>query len=84
MQPPQAPTSAGGANTQAAMEANMKMMQYMMPAMMGIFALFYSSAFTLYMFTSSAFTTAFQFIFNLVAKAKDKREEEKRLENTYK
>lgn len=83
MQPPSAP-SAGGAETQAAMEANMKMMQYMMPAMMGIFAIFYSSAFTLYMFTSSVFSTVFQFVYNLVAKAKDKRNEEIRLKTTYK
>ena len=43
-------------------------MQYVMPIMMGVFALFYSGAFALYMFTSSLCAILFQLTFNLIAK----------------
>lgn len=85
VQPP-APTQANGqgGDTQNAMQANMKMMQYMMPIMFGVLAILYSSTFTIYMVTSSLFTTVFQLVYNVVADRMDKREENKRLETTYK
>lgn len=60
------------------MQSNMKMMQYFMPLMIGVFALFYSAAFALYTFTSSLVSVVFQLVFALVGKILDKREENKR------
>ena len=48
-------------------QGSMKMMQYMMPVMMGVFALLYSGAFTIYMFVSSLMAILFQLTFNLIA-----------------
>jgi YidC/Oxa1 family membrane protein insertase len=62
----QPPTSAAGG------AASQKMMQYMMPALMGIFSLLYSSAFTLYIFVGAVFTIAFQLVYNLIAALYDK------------
>lgn len=59
---------------------SMKAMQYMMPIMMGVFALLYSGAFALYMFTSSLTAILFQLTFNLFAKIADRKEE---VENPY-
>lgn len=83
VQPP-APPSANGQDMQGAMQANMKMMQYFMPIMLGVFAVLYSTAFTIYMVVSNIFTTLFQLFYNMVAKRNDKRAEEKRLATTYK
>lgn len=58
-------------------EASAKMMTYLMPLMMGIFSLFYSAAFTIYMFTNSLITVLINVIFNLCAKRKDEAEEQK-------
>lgn len=58
-------------------QQSMKMMQYMMPLMMGVFALLYSGAFALYMFTSSFVAILFQLSFNLIAKLVDKSREKK-------
>lgn len=55
-----------------AQQQSMKMMQYFMPIMMGVFAIFYSGAFALYMFTSSLCAILFQGAFNLIAKLVDK------------
>lgn len=55
-----------------AQQKSMKMMQYMMPIMMGVFAIFYSGAFALYMFTSSLCAILFQGAFTLVTKLIDK------------
>lgn len=55
----------------------MKMMQYFMPVMIGVFALFYSAAFALYTFTSSLVSVVFQLGFTLVGKLLDKRAEKK-------
>ncbi len=51
-------------------------MNYLMPIMFGVFSLFYSSAFALYIFISSLFSTLFNLIFNLVSKNIDKKKAE--------
>ena len=66
------------------MQANMKMMQWFMPIMLAVFALLYSTAFTIYMVISNLFSTVFQLIYNACVKVNDKRNEEKRLESTFK
>ena len=84
-QPPQPPTANGsGKDMQNAMQANMKMMQWFMPIMLAVFALLYSTAFTVYMVISNLFSTVFQLIYNACVKVNDKRNEEKRLESTFK
>ena len=88
-QPP-VPASANGQNgqngqdMQAAMQTNMKVMQWFMPVMLSVFALLYSTAFTIYMVISNIFSTVFQLIYNACVKHNDKRREEKRLETTFK
>ena len=42
------------------------MMQYFMPIMIGVFALLYSGAFTIYMFVSSLMAILFQLTFNII------------------
>lgn len=66
-----------GKKIKDASQNSMKMMQYMMPVMMGVFALMYSGAFALYMFTSSASAIVFQLTFNIVARIVDKSKEKK-------
>ena len=76
-QPPAPPQDAQGEGAEKAQsqQQTMKMMQYVMPIMMGVFALFYSGAFALYMFTSSLCASLFQLTFNLIAKLVDKSRE---------
>lgn len=76
-QPPAPPQDAQGEGAEKAQsqQQTMKMMQYVMPIMMGVFALFYSGAFALYMFTSSLCAILFQLTFNLIAKFVDKSRE---------
>jgi len=76
-QPPApAPKAEGEAADKAkAQQQSMKMMQYIMPIMFGVFALFYSGAFALYMFTSSLCAILFQLTFNLIAKIVDVQRE---------
>ncbi len=50
-----------------------KAMQYVMPLMMGVFALMYSTAFTVYMFVNALVTILFQLAFNLVTYLIDKK-----------
>ena len=74
-QPP-APAATGKgeeADKANAQQQSMKMMQYVMPLMIGVFAIFYSGAFALYMFTSSLCAILFQLTFNLIAKIVDKK-----------
>ena len=68
--------SQGGAppaNDAAGAAASNKVMQYMMPVIMGIFSLMYSSAFTLYIFVGAVYTIVFQLAYNLFASIWDKR-----------
>lgn len=76
-QPPAPAQDAQGEGAEKAksQQQTMKMMQYVMPIMMGVFALFYSGAFALYMFTSSLCAILFQLTFNLIAKLVDKSRE---------
>ncbi len=67
-QPPAAPAGGGG----DAQNQSMKMMQWVMPVMMGVFGLLYSGAFALYMFTSSLTAIVFQLLFNLVGRLLDR------------
>ena len=79
-QAPAAPTAKGqgeDADKAKAQQQTAKMMQYVMPLMIGVFAIFYSGAFALYMFTSSACAILFQLSFNLIAKLVDKSRERK-------
>lgn len=55
----QPPAQTAGSN-----QGTMKMMQYFMPIMIGVFALLYSGAFTIYMFVSSLMAITFQLAFN--------------------
>ena len=50
-----------------------KIMMYMMPVMFGVFSLFYSSAFALYVFTSGLFSSVLGLAFNLITKSIDKK-----------
>ena len=74
-QPPQPKTV--GADGKPSQANSMKMMQWIMPIMMGVFSLLYSGAFALYMFTSSAAAILFQLVFNLVGKLIDMSRERK-------
>jgi YidC/Oxa1 family membrane protein insertase len=56
--------------------ATMKMMQYIMPLMMGVFAVLYSAAFTIYMFVSALFSVIFNLIFNLINSKVEKKLEQ--------
>ena len=62
----------------------MKAMNWLMPIMMGVFALFYSSAFCIYMFMNSLITVIFNLIYNAVAKKREAKEEDARLAATFK
>ena len=74
------PTVPGG--EQAAQQN--KMMTWMMPIMMGFFALFYSTIFTIYLFISQLVSLLTQAGFNIYSKIVDKREEDLRLRTTFK
>jgi YidC/Oxa1 family membrane protein insertase len=83
-QQPEMPVDPANPAAGGAMNANMKMMQYLMPVIFGVFAVLYSSAFTIYLFTSSLYSVLFQLVYNAVAKVLDKKEEERRLATTFK
>lgn len=85
VRPPEQPAVAGQTEEQAKMQKSQaKMMMFVMPIMMGVFALFYSTAFALYMVVSNIITTAFNLTFNLVSKAVDAKEKDKYLSTTIK
>lgn len=71
------PPPAANGKAADSMQANMKMMQYMMPIMIGVFAVMYSSAFALYMLMSSICSVVFQVGFNLIGKLVDARQAKK-------
>lgn len=81
----QQPAVPGQTEEQAkSQQTQSKIMQFIMPVMMFIFALFYSSAFTLYMIVNMFFTTVINLVYNIVTKRIDAREEDMRLRTTYK
>lgn len=61
----------------------MKAMNWMMPIMMGVFAIFYSAAFCIYMTVNSLITVLFNLVFNAIAKKQDAKAEEERLATTF-
>lgn len=60
-----------------------KMMLFIMPLIMGVFSMFYSAAFCIYMIVNSLISTIYAITFNLITKAKDKAREAKELATTY-
>lgn len=84
VQKQQMPANGPGSDDQAVKKSQGIIMKVMMPVMMGFFALFYSSAFTIYMFVSQLFSFLFQAIYNLIVGHKDKKEDEYKLKHTYK
>lgn len=82
---PEQPAVAGQSEEQVkAQQSQMKMMQYIMPIMMLVFALFYSAAFTLYMFVNSLLTTLFNLLFNIITKKIDEKEKDRIMSVTVK
>lgn len=70
--PPEQPVPLGQTEEQAQRtKSQAKMMQYLMPIMMGIFPLFYSTAFAIYMVVSNMFTTILNIIYNFFSKRAD-------------
>ena len=67
-----------------AQQSQAKMMQYIMPVMMFVFALFYSAAFTLYMFVNMFFSIILNLSYTLITKKKDDLEKDRILSTTYK
>lgn len=61
----------------------MKYMTWIMPIMIGIFSLFYSAAFCIYMFTNSLITVLINVIYNAATKKKDAAEDEQRIAAHY-
>jgi YidC/Oxa1 family membrane protein insertase len=85
VKPPEQPAVIGQTAEQAkAQKSQAKIMQYMMPLIFGVFSLFYSTAFALYMVISNVFSTAFNLIYNTVFKKKDDAAREERLKTTLK
>lgn len=83
--PPEQPQMIGQSEEQKkAQQAQTKMLTYMMPLMMAVFAFLYSTAFTLYMFCNSLITTIFNLVYNLIAKKKDAKEKDLRMSTTLK
>lgn len=66
-------TAMGTKEQQEQSKKTQKLMMWIMPIMFGAFSLFYSSAFALYIFISSLFSTALSLIFNFAAKLADKK-----------
>lgn len=72
---PQQPTQYDAQGKAMNTQGTMKMMNWMMPIMIGVFSLFYSAAFSIYMFTNSLITVTINLVFNLATARKDKMEE---------
>lgn len=71
----QTPSPMGTKEQQEANKKQQKIMMWLMPIIFGVFSLFYSSAFALYIFISSSFSTILNLTFNLIAKAVDKKKQ---------
>ncbi|MFA5449195.1 MAG: membrane protein insertase YidC [Clostridia bacterium] len=85
IKPPEQPQMAGQTEEQLkAQRSQAKVMNYMMPVMMGAFTLFYSTAFALYMVVGNLFSTSFNLLFNVVTKRMDDKEREIMLSTTIK
>ncbi len=64
---------AGQVNNKGGIATSMKVMMFVMPVMMGYFAIQYASIFTLYMVTNSATSLAFNALFSGIIRLVDKR-----------
>lgn len=72
MQPMQPPTTGSEAQQKQQKIMN-KVMVYMMPLILGFFAIMYSAAFAIYYFVSNIITTITSVTFNLIVKSADKK-----------
>lgn len=80
-QNPQMPT--GTEEQQKTQQTTTKILNYVMPLMLGIFAIIYSAAFAIYYFLSNVYSTVVSLIFNIIVKRKDKEEKDRLLSTTY-
>lgn len=81
--PPTTQPTADG-QTEKMQKTTNKVMLIFMPIMIGVFSLFYSAAFSLYLFVSNLFSSTINIIFNIVTKRKDKKQLEAELKTTFK
>ena len=81
---PEMPTQTDENGNPKSGQGMMKIMNWMMPIMMGVFALFYSAAFCIYMVMNSLITVVFNLVYNRIAKKQDEKLEEERLSRTFK
>ena len=81
---PQMPTQTDENGNPKNGQGMMKAMNWLMPIMMGVFALFYSSAFCIYMVMNSLITVIFNLVYNAIAKKQEAKEEDARLAVTFK
>lgn len=79
-----APPVVGDAAKQKQSQTTQKVMMYIMPLTFGIFSLFYSAAFAIYVFVSSLISTLLGFGFNFFTKRKDKKNSEIEATTMYK
>ena len=64
---------AGQVNAKGGTATSMKVMMFIMPVMMAVFAIQYASIFTLYMVMNSAMSLTLNALFSFIIKAMDKR-----------
>lgn len=69
----------GDAQQQKSQQTTMKILTYMMPLIMGIFAIMYSAAFAIYYFMSNLVSTLLNVVYIVISKILDKREKAKSL-----
>ena len=81
---PEMPTQTDENGNPKSGQGMMKAMNWLMPIMMGVFALFYSSAFCIYMVMNSLITVIFNLVYNAIAKKQEAKEEDARLAVTFK
>ena len=80
---PEMPTQTDENGNPKGSQGMMKAMNWLMPIMMGVFALFYSAAFCIYMVMNSLITVIFNLVYNRIAAKQDERLEEERLSRTF-
>ena len=69
----QMPAPTGTAEQQKSQQATMKVMNYVMPLMLGVFAIMYSAAFALYYFISNVMVALINITFTLIYKQIEKK-----------
>lgn len=63
----------GSAAQQKSQKNTMKIMNYVMPLMLGVFSVLYSAAFAIYYFVSNVVSIIINLVFNIVVSIKDKK-----------